>query len=268
MASSAAVALMAVSWSSARPAFGHEFTVVLVSGGSPDSEDARRGFELAVDQSPDVSHAPGTDAGDHLGGVDVEVVAIEDGESRVAINRVAGLLDDGVSAVVVLLAPSIADAVASAAADRDTLSVVVADRPRSTSRSGSLLLRPRDPRSINERGAARATAALQEAFGEEPTRGARLGYDAGILLDKIVDRVGHALQPTEAVMTAALAADADLASSRVDGTAQVTEPGRSDGGTTGRRADIVSVVSVATAALLTAGAVGAVVVIGRRRTAR
>jgi len=255
----AAGALLAFSWTAAPPASAHEFTVIVVSARSAESLDAGRGFRLAVDQSPDVSHAPGPDAGDHLGGVDVELVAVDDGGTA---DRVRDLLDDGATAVVVLLVPSAADAIAAAAAERDRLALVVGDGGPSRIRNESLLLRPRDAGNVDEVGVAAATTAFREAFGKEPTAAALLGYDAGRLLDTIVARVGHVLRPTEPLIAAALAGDAELTSSRV--VAAGGDEGVEAGGESGDGPDIGRSAVLAVAALVAAGAV--VVMVRRRRS--
>ena len=263
---SAGVAFVAFSWSAAPPASAHEFTVVVVSSPSAESVDAGRGFTLAVDQSPDVSHAPGPEAGDHLGGVDVELVAIEDGGRRGTADRVADLLDDGATAVVVLSVPSAADAIAAAAAERDKLALVVGDIGASSIRSPSLLLRPRDAGNVDEVSVAAATTVFREAFGDGPTRAALLGYDAGRLLDMIVARVGHVLRPTEPLIAAARAADPELTSSRVieGGDDETVEAGERARGESGDGADIRRSATVAAAALVAAGTV--VIMVRRRRS--
>lgn len=264
----AAAALLAFSWWAAPPASAHEFSVVVVSARSAESVDAGRGFRLAVDESPDVSHAPGSDAGDHLGGVDVDLVAVEDGEDSRTADLVGDLLDEGASAVVVLLVPSTADAIAAAAAERDKLALVVEDGGTSRIPNQSLLLRPRDAGNVDEAGVAAATMAFREAFGDEPTPAALLGYDAGRLLDTIVARIGHVLRPTEPLIAAALAGDAELTSSRAiaAGAAEGedAEPGGRATGESGDGADIRRSAVLAAAALVAAGAV--VVMVRRRRS--
>ena len=130
--------------------------------------------------------------------------------------------------------PSAADAIAAAAAERDKLALVVSDSGASSIRSASLLLRLRDAGSVDEVGVAAATTAFRDAFGDEPTRPALLGYDAGRLLDKIVAQVGHVLAPTTPVMAAALAPGAELTASRVvqagEGEGEGVEAGDRAGG--------------------------------------
>lgn len=260
LATGAGVAAIGASVSAAPPAAAHEFAIVLVSAESANSGDAGRGFELAVDQSPDVSHAPGEAAGDHLGGVDVRLVAISDGEREDTARRVGDLLDAGAAAVIVLFVPSTADAIAAAAAARDKLALVVAEG--SPSRRESLLLRPRPPGRIDGAGLAAASSAFQAAFGEDPTQAALLGYDAGKLIDRLVTRVGHALSPTGALTSAALAEAAGLTSSSLLGAggAVAGDTGGDSSWLPGPR----TVVMAAAATLIAAA--GTVALVRRRRS--
>ena len=252
-----AVVVAALSWSAAPSAFAHEFTVVVVSDGSAHSEEARRGFQVAVDESPDVSHTPGADAGDHLGGVDVDLVAVNDGESTLTAGRVGDLLDSGASAVVVLFVPSAAEAVGAAAAARDKLALVVSNSGAASGERELLLLRPRESAEVDEARIVGAKTALRNAFGDEPTPAALIGYDAGRLLDKIVAQVGEGLRPSEALTTAALAVSPDLAWSRVIGAGR-----RAGAGGVTSRVDYGLAAALAAVAL---GGAGAVVLVRRRR---
>ena len=233
---------------------------------SAESVDAGRGFMLAVDQSPDVSHAPGADAGDHLGGVDVELVAVGT-ENGGTAGQVGRLLDDGASVVVVLFVPSTAAAIASAADERDKLALVVGDDTSSIA-DRTLLLRPRDAGTIDPVGVAAATTEFRKTFGAEATRAALLGYDAGRLLDTIVAQIGHVLQPTEPLIAAALAADTELTSSSVvaagDGEGGDAGPGNTAGGDSNGPPDIRLSAASGVAVLVAAGAV--VVMVRRRRS--
>lgn len=256
----AAFVVTALSWSHAPPALAHEFTVVMVSAGSAQSEGARRGFQVAVDASPDVSHPPGADAGDHLGGVDVDLVAVDDGERRSTADRVGDLLDGGAVAVVVLLVPSAAEAIGAAAAARDKLALVVSNSGASIAKRRALLLRPRASTDDEAAGVAAATTALRDALGDEPTRAVLLGYDAGRLLDTLTAQIGEDLQPSEQLTAAALAASANLASSRVIAAVDTAEAGEGAAGGTNGRGDRGAV--LAAVALIAAGAV---VLVKRRR---
>ena len=260
-AAGAVVVVGALFWSAAPPAFAHEFSVVVVSAESVRSEDARRGFQVAVDESPDVSHAPGADAGDHLGGVDVDLVVVGDGESPLTADRVVELLDAGASAVVVLLVPSMAGAIVGAVAERDKLALVVGDGGASSDSSEWLLLRPRGSAEVDVVRVAGAKTALRNALGDEPTPAALLGYDTGRLLDNIVAEVGEDLQASEGLTAAALAASADLASSRVVAAVEDAETGEGAGDESTGDGDYGLAAALAAVALLAAGAV----VVTRRR---
>ena len=275
LGSAAALAVMALWEPATSPASAHEFTVVLVSDGSAQSRDARRGFDVAVDLSPDVSHAPGPDAGDHLGGVDVDLVVIDDGASSGTAERVGELLDGGASAVVVLAVPSTADSIAAAAAQRDKLALVVDDSGGSSARRAALLLRPLDAVSGDEVGVAAAARAFLDATGDDATRAALLGYDAGRLLDELVGRGGDGLRPGEPLIEAALSAGAELSVSSVTASADAAAVGDSTGGDddgtgeAGRRAPPLGAAAIGAAAIAAAAVVAsAVVVVTRRRLRR
>ncbi len=62
----------------AESARADEFRVGVVAG--PDRDRFVAGFRVAVDESPDVGHPPGTEGGDHLGGMDVVVVVASAGD--------------------------------------------------------------------------------------------------------------------------------------------------------------------------------------------
>jgi len=91
---------------SATAAVADEFTVgILVD--APDSEpadsDFMEGFQIAVDQSPDVSHPAGTEGGDHLGSIDVVlVVANGAGSQAEVLDIVAGMVDRRGIAILVV----------------------------------------------------------------------------------------------------------------------------------------------------------------------
>jgi hypothetical protein len=69
-------------------ALADEFTVAIVispMGSEVLSDEFMEGFQLAVDQSPDVSHPPNTEGGDHLGSMDVAFVVIDDRLQRKSV---------------------------------------------------------------------------------------------------------------------------------------------------------------------------------------
>jgi len=77
--------------------------IVVDSPSSEPSESAfMEGFQIAVDQSPDVSHPEGIEGGDHLGSMDVVFVVINGASTEVELlEDVAELLDRDAMAIIV-----------------------------------------------------------------------------------------------------------------------------------------------------------------------
>lgn len=173
------IVLLAVLWFEV-PAQAHEVGVVVICGGSvfADISGACNGIEglkLGIDESPDVGHVPGSDAGDHLGGVDVELLVLD----LLLVER---------AEIVVILEPAEVAAVAREAAGRAVLLVAVlpagADIP---------VLRP--DRTIVLRLALPAVASGTTAdFGtafaavhqRPPTAADQIGYDMSQVLDAVL----------------------------------------------------------------------------------
>jgi len=89
----------------ATAALADEFTVgILVDSPTTEPEDGSfmAGFQIAVDQSPDVSHPEGVEGGDHLGSIDVVlVVANGAGSEADLLDIVSDMVDRGVAIIVV-----------------------------------------------------------------------------------------------------------------------------------------------------------------------
>lgn len=235
------------------PAQAHEFVLVAVA--PTEASDARAGFQVAIDESPDITHPPGQEAGDHLGGVDVYVITVESSvEGASTPQRVEELLDRGASAVVVLAETPFAAGVANAAADRGKLAVLIAPAESDSLPAGVILLRPRhEPadaaaEAFNERFAA--------AYGRKPRNEGARGYDVGRLLESLVAEGGEDLAPRRQLVAAARSAGGLLAS-RVE----VVEPAARD-----RRRDGASFTLTAGAAVaVILGAAGAAAVLWNRK---
>ncbi len=58
----------------ATPVLADQFKVGILLDPAVTDSSFMEGFQLAVDQSPDISHPAGVEGGDHLGGIDVEMV--------------------------------------------------------------------------------------------------------------------------------------------------------------------------------------------------
>ena len=194
----------------APPAAAHEFSIVVVTSDAPSSLQARRGFQLAVDQSPDVSHPTGREAGDHLGGIDVDIVTVDGASPQARAARLGALLDDGAAAVVTLASGASGDELSDVAASRGVFHVAVADRAGDATEPADVLLRPRPVGQRDEARVATATSAFTTEYGIAPTQAALLGYDAGRLLDGLVSALGESLTADDRLPAAARAAQRQL----------------------------------------------------------
>lgn len=202
-------------WGGSPPAMAHEFKVVLVESDTEVAADARRGFRLAVDQSPDVSHPPDEEAGDHLGGVDVDIVSVQVASPSVA-EEVTGLLDAGASAVIVLATGHGADAAIASAASRRKMVVTMDTKASRAPVPGVITLRTDGP---SDEGRFEAFVdAYAQAAGSKPTEASALGYDAGVLLDAVVRELGEDLAAGPALAAATNAAADQLILARPETT--------------------------------------------------
>ena len=219
----AAVVVTTVGWpGGVRPALAHEFTLALVTptSGTADADlngsDVIDGFRLAVDQSPDVSHPAGADAGDHLGGVDVDLMVIDGAQATEAAEAVKQQVANGLTAVVVIAAGSTARAVAK---ELETSSVllVTAEGAGASARSDNseLHLTQRSAPSFESGMAAEVAATFERAHGRELSPAAALGYDAGRLLDAAIARADDDVEDLESVIAAASDVNDELVSSEV-----------------------------------------------------
>lgn len=219
-----------VAVTAAPDARAHEFALALVSApaqGDATGRDVVDGFRLAVDESPDVSHPPGEEAGDHLGGVDVdlEVVEVADGRASGVADAVAA----GASVVVVL--GTSPDAAVAVARELDGTGVLVVDagpEPPASPPGTAGLLRLRD-RPGGSGGAAspaatRFSGAFERRFGRPGTDWAARGYDAGRLLDVSLRQLGADSRDVEALAAAANASGQLVRSTVVVAAAPRSQP--------------------------------------------
>ena len=212
-----------------RPALAHEFTLALVTptSGTTNADlngsDVVDGFRFAVDQSPDVSHPPGADAGDHLGGVDVDVIVIDGTQATEAAEAVQQQVDTGLTTVVLIAGGSTARAVTK---ELETSSVllVTAEGAGANARSDTsdLHLTQRPAPSLQSGVAADVAAAFDRAHGRELSPAAALGYDAGRLLDAAVAGADDGVEDLESVVAAASEVNNELVSSEVSAPEQST----------------------------------------------
>ncbi|MGI8792181.1 MAG: hypothetical protein ACR2H3_03240 [Acidimicrobiales bacterium] len=171
-------ALSAVLWLET-PAQAHEVRVVVACAMSVSAEpsgacDGIEGLELGIDESPDVGHAPGPDAGDHLGGVDVEVLALDP------------LALEGAE-IVVILEPAEVAAVARELAGRAPLLIAVlpvgADIP-AVRPDRVIVLRLTSPAVPS--ATVDFAAAFVAVHERPPTAADQIGYDVSQVLDAVL----------------------------------------------------------------------------------
>lgn len=217
------VVLTVVGWpGGARPALAHEFSLALVTPTSAaasselDGDDVIDGFRLAVDRSPDVSHPPGAEAGDHLGGVDVDVILIDGTNAAHAAAAVEQQVGAGLTAVVVVAADATARAVAKELQGSPVLLVIARGAAAGASAGpGALQLQQSSAPASDSEVAADVAAAFQREHGRRLSAAAALGYDAGRLLDAAVARAGDGIEDLDSVIAAAAGVDDELVSSEV-----------------------------------------------------
>ncbi len=202
------------------PVFAHEFKVGILlapaADGTTEKASFMDGFRLAVDQSPDVSHPPGEEGGDHLGAVDVELIVVEDAAEPDAARRaVLDLVErQGVVLIVADLPDAALEAILDPVATSETLligrsSMNGANFPatlrffnmgeQQEGLNGSFLL-PDEP----------LTATFREVYGYDPSAAATRGYLAARLIDIAVETTGGDFTNQQAFYDALLQASQAL----------------------------------------------------------
>lgn len=183
-------------------ASAHEITVVTVvpafaSDSSFDGREVLEGLRLAIDRSPDVGHAPGADGGDHLGGVDVDLIDLDDRSVEAVPLGLKGAVIDGASVVVLVGDLSTVTAATRVLSGEPVLLIaVLAGSDRLEERSERMAVLRFDP----EVGQGRAfTALLETSHSRDLSRSAALGYDVGQLLDVVIGRTDGSI-PGPAVL--------------------------------------------------------------------
>ncbi len=194
----ACVVVLALS-ANAKPAYADVFTLVVVVDGNERTDPAARGLRMAVDESPDVSHPPGREGGDHLGGVDVDLRWIRAGRSD-TMQQVQAALDSGASAVVVLSRSATPTTISTAAQTRRRLTIVGTTRP--VTRNAATIVLRSVATSRRDARATRFRTRFRTRFGSAPEAASLLGYDAGRMVDRLVADVGATLEPEAAVAAA------------------------------------------------------------------
>lgn len=232
----------------ASPAFAHEVPVAVVLGdGGGDAQD---GFDLAVDESPDVSHPPG-EGGDHLGGVDVDISYLPASD----LATLGAAIGGGTRVVAVVADARVAAAVAGVPGVEGALVAVAA---------GTAV--PAGPGWIVLIDAAGEVSALEgfrsrfrAAYGREPSLEAARGYDAARLLDAAIASAGETIGPSSA---RSFVPESGLLSA----TAVLDARGDSTSGTRATEGNPSAVGPIPLLVLLTTGAVAVSVALRARRS--
>ena len=214
----AASAAAAVGLLAAAPAArAHRVGLVVVAPPDAPAGDAVDGFRLAVDQSPDVSHPPGPGAGDHLGGIDVEVTVVERGERPAdAGRRVARLVSSGARLVVVLPPATVSREIVPRIRVDGVLIVAAGTRAALPKKPAlPVVLLGDRPLDRDDRGRlARFEQAFARRYARTPSRAARSGYNAARLLDRVLARLGEGPFTGQALSTAVARAAGALVTAR------------------------------------------------------
>lgn len=171
------------------PVLAHEFTVgIILDPKETRSSAFMKGFQLAVDQSPDVSHPPGVEGGDHLGSLDV-LMTVRDGAKR-PDQFASAALDlierKGASIIVADVSPDALAALLGPVAESETVLIAMAGPDEvgvpparfffaaDRQAGADVLLNDRKPRFAR---------AFMAAYGRQPSAAAARGYIAGRLVD-------------------------------------------------------------------------------------
>lgn len=202
---------------SASPAFADEFKVGIILDPATSDSTFMEGFQLAVDQSPDVSHPPGVEGGDHLGSMDIVMVVIDDATGPDGLLAAANRLveGEGVAIIVADISPESLRTIMGPITDSGTmllaLSNVASDEFPETPR----LLIVGDQSDADALLADRA-ATFRDAFiaanGGAPSETATRGYISGRLVDIGVEATDRDPSDTGTLidaMTAAMRTSAD-----------------------------------------------------------
>jgi len=193
---------------SATPALADEFVVGIVVGQTtsdmPDST-FMDGFQLAVDQSPDVSHPAGVEGGDHLGSMDVVMVAVEGvTDPDRAVAAVVDLIErDGVAFIVADVSREVLASIIGPVTESGTMLIAMSDISEaefpatlfffavSNQDQTALLLTDRTPVFED---------AFVAAYGGPPSEAATRGYVAGRLVDVSVEATDRDPSNVEAIV--------------------------------------------------------------------
>jgi hypothetical protein len=197
-----AVAILgATQLSNVDSAAAHEISIVLAVAGR--SGHAVDGLRLAIDQSPDVGHTPGPDAGDHLGGVDVVLTDVASADASTIQSPLRRAVADGASVAVVIGDTRMVAAAARALTGKQVLLVVAPTDARPIDVPIPTVLLSQGGVADSD-AADRFARAFQSTHGRAPSTSAAVGYDIGQFLDILLSTTDGAY-PGSAALSASIA---------------------------------------------------------------
>lgn len=189
--------LAAVAWmmSAASPASADEFVIgIVVESSASDSDISAfmEGFQVAVDQSPDVSHPPGEEGGDHLGSMDVSMIIVGGELQRDELLRAATELVeiDRVPIIVVDATSELLGPLVDVANASGTMLIVLSDGRGGGLLSSALVFDATDQEATERLLSDRALPfedVFSTRYGQPPSPTATRGYIAGRLVDISVE---------------------------------------------------------------------------------
>jgi len=178
-------------------AFADVFEVGILLDPTTSDSTFMEGFQLAVDQSPDVSHPPGVEGGDHLGSMDVVMVVVdsaaglpESPEPADFVTAAADLIGAGAAILVADVEPDVLSALFEPVTESPRMLFAMSDTGgaefpetlfffAATLRTGlETLLTDRTPAFED---------AFFTAYDRSPSTAATRGYLAGRLVDLSVE---------------------------------------------------------------------------------
>lgn len=175
-------------------ALADEFELSIALGEDVDESEFMAGFQLAVDESPDVSHPAGREGGDHLGAIDVVFTVAVRGFDDGAVGAVT---DAGFPITVVDISSEKFDGAEQVSAPDGMFIIFVDGVPPELPQSTGLF-------AVSRKMAAATAASLSASFeadfaaayGRPPSADAARGYAAGKLIDIAVGATDR--DPTDA----------------------------------------------------------------------
>jgi len=212
----------------ATPVLADEFKVGVLldsSLGDPQESTFMQGFQLAVDQSPDISHPPNAEGGDHLGGIDVSIIVVDGTSSQSAlISGASDLVErESVDIVVAYVSSEFAATVFRPIIDSETMLIVMSEIDFDEFSQIPYFF------AAAEQGRSNVLLDAQEptfsdvfiaTHNEPPSVSATRGYLAGRLVDISVGATDRDASDKQAIYESLLAATTPL----IEQTANVNPP--------------------------------------------